>query len=255
MVHPYSRPRIQGAAAERCDADGAEELDGEYINTHVDFTYSEIGTNTTTVKLEYQTFGASAWTTLLDGEHSTLDRYTAIGSGAFLRSNQYTLRYTVTDAAGESDSLEIMIPTGEIYMRLDMRNRRIGLGTYPVGPGKGIEIGDDWNLKVHGMEIVDLIDSRMVQPEPAAELTFGSIAINSPSTLATNTTQTYTGTITVPAGADVRITGCMLLYGSRIAFWGYPSVTVSGTTATFSISVRNDSSTATAVRCTIYYVY
>lgn len=260
-ILPYAAPTIQGIDCDRADADGNEDAEGEYINCVCDYRFSYIGScePDVSVKIADENMG---WTQIASGSYGSGYPLIALGNGTIRKEKQYTLLYEISDPFGNVARMTYEIPAGQIFLRMDARNKRVGFGTYPQQAEKTVEIQQDWSLYTHGQEIVDLIDSRIPEPEPIPEPEkaehwhFGTATITSnPNTLATNTTQTYTASVTVPAGAEVHITGVALQFGTRVALWGYPAVSVSGTTATFSLTVRNDGANALYVAAHVYYAY
>ncbi|MCQ2300033.1 MAG: DUF859 domain-containing protein [Bacteroidales bacterium] len=257
-VAPYTDPTIQSVTCERCDADGNADPEGQRMTVQVGYQYAEIGTNSAVMSIVAFEYGSSTGVTLYTGEAMSGTVIGPMGAGNLDKTKQYAIRVTVTDGLDHEAMAIAQLPAGEVFIRMDAEHKRIGFGTYPQMTGKGVEFAEDWELKTHGREIIDLIDSRIpepVQPPEPEHWHFGSVNIDSAGTLATNTTQSYSASVEVPEGAEVQIIGQSILYGSRIAFWGRTGLSVDGTTATFTITVRNDGGNATSVRATIYYCY
>lgn len=148
-VVPYAPPMINQANAYRCGPDNLDPLStggrGAYV---FQYNYASCeNNNTITADIELLLDGSTVRTitnpttgqpALLDGDLNTRRSYTAI--------------FTVTDALGNSDTFEILIPTAEVYMYFSRTLNSIGIGVYPEHPNS-LELGNGFHLYLNTIEI------------------------------------------------------------------------------------------------------
>ena len=62
----------------------------------------------------------------------------------------YTLTFEISDALNAT-SVNYLVQSSNIFLRLSPKTNAIGIGTYPQGD-KRVEIDDEWGLYLHGQE-------------------------------------------------------------------------------------------------------
>ena len=63
----------------------------------------------------------------------------------------YTLTFEISDELN-STSVNYLVQSSNIFLRLSPKTNAIGIGTYPQGD-KRVEIDDEWGLYLHGQEV------------------------------------------------------------------------------------------------------
>lgn len=143
----YTKPRISGFSAARCDSEGNAADDGAYAK--VAFSWATDKT-VSSVKIEWKTSSESSWASATVSASDTSGSVNQIvGDGAISAETAYTIRVTVADASGSNQA-----------------SRTIGSTAYPIDVlvgGKGVSIGKvaemegwfDVNLNTYSRGIVE----------------------------------------------------------------------------------------------------
>lgn len=153
-VRAYSAPTMTGIQAFRCNASGAEDSAGTYISVQATAAFSSVnGKNSATIKAAYKINGGSytGETTLTSGQA------TVIGGGNIAATSSYTAKIWITDALGNSSSVEIAIPTKKVGLNIREGNTGAGIGKYgetdgwletpfSIRSGGGMELGEGLRL-------------------------------------------------------------------------------------------------------------
>ena len=148
-VRAYSAPTMTGIQAFRCNASGTEDSAGTYISVQATAVFSSVnGKNSATIKAAYKINGGSytGETTLTSGQA------TVIGGGNIAATSSYTAKIWITDALGNSSSVEIAIPTKKVGLNIREGNTGAGIGKYgetdgwletpfSIRSGGGMELG------------------------------------------------------------------------------------------------------------------
>jgi len=148
-VISYAAPMITQAEAYRC---GPVDLDplptGARAAYILDYNYSSCeGNNTITASIQLK----------LESTVITTISNPTKGQAALLHADvntrrSYTAIFTVTDALGNSDTFEILIPTAEVYMYFSRTLNSIGIGVYPEH-ANSLELGNGFHLYLNTIEI------------------------------------------------------------------------------------------------------
>ena len=153
-VRAYSAPTMTGIQAFRCNASGTEDSAGTYISVQATAVFSSVnGKNSATIKAAYKINGGSytGETTLTSGQA------TVIGGGNIAATSSYTAKIWITDALGNSSSVEIAIPTKKVGLNIREGNTGAGIGKYgetdgwletpfSIRSGGGMELGGGLRL-------------------------------------------------------------------------------------------------------------
>lgn len=157
MVTAYSTPSIIQSMETRADDNGNQNGAGTWIRCEVLYTWSAVGSNEVSVRIEYKRSSASAWVTAFDGNMESGSDKT-IGEGHIELSSAWDVRYTVYDTLGNA-VLVRKIPTGYVYMLWDPKQNALGFGCYPGGE-KRIQVADDWKLILGQTDVVTALARR-----------------------------------------------------------------------------------------------
>lgn len=124
-VIPYAKPKILGAVAARCDANGVIADNGTYLKIIAERSYSPVKSgeeqkNFCQIRYRYKTVSAqsySQWFSLLDREDLSADRVetAALQGGTFAVSTTYLVQIQAIDDIGESAETEIYVPTDIVH--------------------------------------------------------------------------------------------------------------------------------------------
>lgn len=151
-VQAYQKPGITAVSTSRCNASGAVTESGTYIRAVCSYTWTSVGSNARTLKIEYRPSGASAWTSAYSGAPASGAAIT-FGGGGISVQQSYEVRYTLYDTI-TSTTATAKVPTGYVYMRWDPPNNRFGFGCYPEGNNR-LQIADGWDIYHRGRMLTD----------------------------------------------------------------------------------------------------
>lgn len=149
-VYEYSTPAVQGLEAVRCLDNGTvSETDGGYLKAFPVFVFSPVnGHNSLSVKkIEYKEHSASTWTTGIAS--ATSGTWSAVFGPADI-SKTFDVRCVVTDALGNSYTLEVIVPP-VVGFAVGLNNDRARFG----GPCEEEGLVDDWDFILKGDFIMD----------------------------------------------------------------------------------------------------
>lgn len=139
----YSPPAITAFSGFRCNSDGTENYEGQYLNLNINFQIAPANNlNTKSHKVEYKLKSASTWTELFN---SSVYSYNGniVTTSTFNVDNAFDVRLTVTDFFGSVVSL-IDIPTA--FTLLDCRSTGKGIAFGKVSEADRMEIALDVEL-------------------------------------------------------------------------------------------------------------
>ena len=148
-VIPYAPPMITQAEAYRC---GPADLDplptggrAAYVFNYNYASCENNNTITASIQLKLESTVITTITSPTTGQPALLH--------ADLNTRRsYTAIFTVTDALGNSDTFEVLIPTAEVYMYFSRTLNSIGIGVYPEHPNS-LELGNGFHLYLNTIEI------------------------------------------------------------------------------------------------------
>lgn len=149
-VYDYASPNISTFSVAR------QSTATNNVQVTANWSFSSVNNkNAATATLKYKTRSASSWTTysgtITKGGTTTL-------SPTFSVSTSYDFQLTITDSLGNTAISTGSVSTQDVL--LDFRAGGAGLGIGKIIESDNlVEIKDDWDFKVHGEEILDLIDS------------------------------------------------------------------------------------------------
>lgn len=144
-VYEYSTPVVQSLEAVRCLQNGTvSETEGNYLKAYPVFVFSSVnGNNSLSVKkIEYKQHSASTWTTGIAS--ATSGTWSAVFGPADI-SKTYDVRCVVTDALGNSYTLEVIVPP-VVGFAVGLNNDRARFG----GPCEEDGLVCDWDFKLKG---------------------------------------------------------------------------------------------------------
>lgn len=144
-IYQYSNPTIVNAITQRTDATGVSSS-GTFFKTKVNISIASCNSNNslTVKKVEYKTTSASTWT--LGDDTITSNVWTSpYGSGTIDQTLAYNVRYTFTDALGNTATLSSTV-SAVIGIGIGLKNDRLRLGGLPTKPGLQV----DWDAEFNG---------------------------------------------------------------------------------------------------------
>lgn len=144
-IYQYSNPTIVNAITQRTDATGVSSS-GTFFKTKVNISIASCNSNNslTVKKVEYKTTSASTWT--LGDDTITSNVWTSpYGSGTIDQTLVYNVRYTFTDALGNTATLSSTV-SAVIGIGVGLKNDRVRLGGLPTKPGLQV----DWDAEFNG---------------------------------------------------------------------------------------------------------
>ena len=119
---------------------------GTFFKTKVNISIASCNNNNslTVKKVEYKTTSASTWT--LGDDTITSNVWTSpYGSGTIDQTLAYNVRYTFTDALGNTATLSSTV-SAVIGIGIGLKNDRLRLGGLPTKPGLQV----DWDAEFNG---------------------------------------------------------------------------------------------------------
>lgn len=152
-IYQYSNPTIVNAITQRTDATGVSSS-GTFFKTKVNISIASCNSNNslTVKKVEYKTTSASTWT--LGDDTITSNVWTSpYGSGTIDQTLAYNVRYTFTDALGNTATLSSTV-SAVIGIGIGLKNDRLRLGGLPTKPGLQV----DWDVEFNST--VDVTNRR-----------------------------------------------------------------------------------------------
>lgn len=139
----YSPPTINAFTGYRCNSDGTENYEGQYLNLNVNFQIAAANNlNTKLHKVEYKLKSAETWTELFNDSAYSYNG-NIITTSTFNVDNAFDLRLTVTDFFGSVVSF-IDIPTA--FTLLDCRSTGRGIAFGKVSEADRMEVALDLEL-------------------------------------------------------------------------------------------------------------
>lgn len=150
-VYSYSVPTISAFTAKR------DSQDASKIVVNGSWSFASINDkNSVTAKIKYKLKTASEWSI----STTTISKDTDITlAESFDVSKSYDLMLEVTDAVGSSTTSQTRISTQDVLLDFKAGGSSVGIGKV-AEDDQVLEINEDWSLKTHGSEILDLIDTR-----------------------------------------------------------------------------------------------
>lgn len=144
-VYEYANPIVQSLEAVRCFQNGTvSETEGGYLKAYPVFVFSSVnGNNSLSVKkIEYKEHSVSTWT--VGVASATSGTWSAVFGPADI-SKTFDVRCVVTDALGNSYTLEVIVPP-VVGFAVGLNNDRARFG----GPCEEDGLVSDWDFKLKG---------------------------------------------------------------------------------------------------------
>ena len=153
-LHEYAPPCLTGAALWRAAEDLEASDTGEHIAGTAGVRWSSVGgKNSCTLRGYWRSAGGSY------GSGVELARGAAAlvsGTAKILTSASYWAKLVATDALGNSASYEALIPTETVAFHLREGGKGAAFGKMAEEDGL-LEVAADWDVKVRGKRLVDLM--------------------------------------------------------------------------------------------------
>ena len=154
LIYAYLAPSLD-TQENRSDSTGAADPEGEYIHAAITPAWSQIDGNTGHLLIQY---GVDSLATAVDQDITQQAQGFTFGGGTVDSQYAWRVRYTLTDAAGGSVTVERTIPTGGTFMVWDPIGQAVGFGGYPGG-SKRLYISDTWDIYIGQQTLADYIRS------------------------------------------------------------------------------------------------
>lgn len=220
-VYPYATPKITSITAQRCLADGTLNNNGTCAKVTVITSHSAISTsNKATVKLSSSKDSYKTETTIITSTTGSNTYDNVYGSG-FLTTETYTIRATITDAYGASNTLIATLASAQRALNIAKYGNGISIGGYSTVTTKTASglFECNWPMSVSN----DLSFSKL-DTEQAIKFNDGGSAKIS--------TQIYKGagnSSTVLGAWDLTNSASIWLYGADRSFYINRPTKVDGT--------------------------
>lgn len=144
QVEPYASPVIKGGTADRCEANGTLQDDGESVKITAEIDYSAVaGHNTVSRSYQYRKTGDSTWSSAVFSTVGGADIVSGRQGDPISSDSCYEIKLTVRDAF-ESTSFEFAVPTAKVIM--DYKQGGTGMAIGKVSELDGLEI--DWPVYI-----------------------------------------------------------------------------------------------------------
>lgn len=154
LIYAYQAPSLDTQES-RSDSTGAADPEGEYIHAAITPAWSQIDGNTGHLLIQY---GVNSLATAVNQDITQQAQGFTFGGGTVDSQYAWRVRYTLTDAAGGSVTVERTIPTGGTFMVWDPVGQAVGFGGYPGG-SKRLYISDTWDIYIGQQTLADYIRS------------------------------------------------------------------------------------------------
>lgn len=145
--YEYANPAISSLTAVRCYSDGtASDTEGDYIKAFPAFVFSSVNNNNSLSvnKIEYKQQDSSTWTV---GVQSVMSGQWTAAFGPADITKSFNVRFTITDALGNTYALEIIIPSVVGYA-FGLKNDRVRFGGPVRQPGFECDFPTQFNSTV-----------------------------------------------------------------------------------------------------------
>ena len=135
-VYPYVAPRITSIQAQRCLADGTPDNNGTCAKVTVATSHSAISTlNKATVSLSNSKDSYKTETTIITSTNGDNSYSNVYGSG-FLADETYTIRATITDAYGASNTLIATLASAQRAFNIAKYGNGVAVGGFSTVDSK-----------------------------------------------------------------------------------------------------------------------
>jgi hypothetical protein len=150
-VLEYDLPQINNFSVIRCDADGEEDVYGEYVKVNASASISPVNNkNDKTFKIQYKVKGTTTWVDLVTNNSAyTYELTDSIHSG-FSADNVYDFKFLVTDFFVTAER-DVNVAAGFAVIDLKKDGKGIGLGKLSTKDALeiGFDIYDRYDTKIH----------------------------------------------------------------------------------------------------------
>ena len=164
-VYPYAKPTIASFNAKRDSTEKTKVV----IST--DWSFDSIDNhNSVSAKVRYKLKISTEWT---DSGTAIIPGNTTL-SESFDASKSYDFMLILTDFVGSEVTALSRVSTQDVLLDFKPDGTALGIGKYAEADST-VDINEDWNLNVHGKEVLDLIDERATtQADASIEMAFNA---------------------------------------------------------------------------------
>ncbi len=154
VVLPYEPPSYSSYLSQRANSDATLNDDGKYVKGIVSFKYSSCSNrNSVYTSTYYKKSSEIQWTNAYTS--FVTDTSFTFGNGLISTEYSYDVKYVISDAFSTITIID-SISTAAVLMDFKAGGRGIAIGKV-AETDMTLEIAQDWQLIVHGKELIDLI--------------------------------------------------------------------------------------------------
>ena len=158
-VLSYASPKISALSVYRCDSEGNASSSGAYLAAKFSATMTSLNNkNTTVYTLKYKKLSETSYTT------KTLSDFAgqySVSNGVYVfaaeTSSSYDIILTVNDAIKSVDKTATGSSVKKVWSMLKSAGEIIGIAIGKVAEVSGIDIANDWEVRIHGDTLADFI--------------------------------------------------------------------------------------------------
>lgn len=161
-VLAYQPPTFGTCSLNRCIANGTLSDEGTCVLANTTFTVAGLdGHNSATTDIQYRKSGETSW---VDTKQSfTSGKNVVFGDAKISAESSYEVQLSVTDVFGTITMVQI-VSTASVLMDFKAGGTAIAFGKVSE-KDNSIELDPNWNFYVHGKEILDLLEAKVVYLE------------------------------------------------------------------------------------------
>ena len=150
QVLNYYSPGILSATAVRCDADGSDNDDGEYVRCQMAGMWYRLPdkSNVARAYVIVKRLGGSS----IYGEPFDPEQTCVMGNGMVDKNAAWNAEFTLEDGLGGRARYTVQVPSGKVFMVWEPDKNAIGFGQRPEGSNR-LQLGNDWELIYKGKTI------------------------------------------------------------------------------------------------------